>query len=276
MENLKFIHSTKFIDMGWWLAISVLLFITSSVGSIKLTCDFELHDNLYTCFPQKSFQITEKSDRTITEVDGKHLEGKSLADVVKFQSKGNVIKYFPEKLAAFLPKLENIDISSAKLQEVKREDFQPFGSRLKAIKLTHNEITSLEPGLFQHNINMETINLSDNQIKYVGEGALASMKFHIISISFYNNRCYNDGAYHPKVTKSKVVKILMDIERRCSRSAEHIQADEGSEEGSESESGSDSDSESDEDYDIMGGLFGAFNMFSSIKQGIDMMGNVLG
>jgi hypothetical protein len=273
MKNLKFIRPTKFIDMGWWLAISVLLFITSSVNSIKLTCDFEIHDNLYTCFPQKSFQVTEKSDRTITEVDGKHLEGKSLADVVKFQSKGNVIKYFPEKLATFLPKLENIDISSAKLQEVKREDFQPFGSRLKAIKLTHNEITSLEPGLFQHNINLETINLSDNQIKYVGEGALASMKFHLISISFYNNHCYNDGAYYPKVTKFKVVNILMDIERRCSRTAEHIQADEGSEEG---DSGSDSGSDSGEDYDIMGGLFGAFNMFSSIKQSIDMVGNVLG
>lgn len=207
-----------------WKVIFLLLSINSLVNSLKLDCTFKSSNgSIYVCFPKQSFKVVEKSDRKVTEVTGLQQDEKTSVDVVKIQSRGNTIKFLPQNLQIFFPNLESIDISHAKLQKISKNDFIPFGTRLKSVKLPFNKIKFLESGLFQHNPNLELINLSNNQISFVSRGALSNVKEHVTTFSFFNNPCFNGGSYYPKKSMIGIHKLFLEIETVCSGENHDVQ-----------------------------------------------------
>lgn len=189
-----------------------ILFIKCAC-SVTVDCEFKKLASDYEC-NVKSLEITSKEDRTITEVLGSHLDGKSNDDVTLFQSSRNSksIKYFPKNLKEFFPNLNAIIIMHGKLEEINSDDLKPFGDKLKFLSLEMNSIKILPSGLFDSNPNLEEIQLSMNEISLVENEVFDNLE-KLNALDFHWNKC----ALHYGWTnmRAEVLKLIKLIQASC-------------------------------------------------------------
>lgn len=174
-----------------WFQLLILSTIFSFAEFLILDCIFEFNAfKDYTCFATESFEINSEDDRTITEVEGNHAEGKTNGDVKAFGARDITIKYFPKDLQKFFPQVAIIDIENSELQEITREDVAPFGSKLTTLFLAENEIENIEADTFTENTNLVSVSLNRNHIKYVGTGVFSKLS-NLAVLQFEDNICFS-------------------------------------------------------------------------------------
>lgn len=192
------------------LLLFALLSILRAINGMVLVCDFKYQDNFdYTC-DVKYLRITQKNDRTITEVFGDHLRMKGSNDVTHFSSKSNVIKFLPLNLATFFKNLEAIKIENATMREIEGSDLRQFGGTLKEIWLSENYIEALENGLFDFNPNISKLKFEKNKIKHVDDGVLSNLE-NLEELYFLENVCYYRSAEY----KQEIPMVVNEIESKC-------------------------------------------------------------
>lgn len=190
--------------------ITIILTIKQATGNISISCEFEIYETtIYAC-NSKGWQIKSLDNRTVVNVTGNHLKGKTNDDVKYFKSDGNFVKYFPLDLTSFLRNLENVEITNSSLVEVKSSDLQQFGANLKTFWPLHNMIEVLEADLFKFNPNLEKISFFDNRIRHVEDGIFTNIK-NLWRLRFDNNLCISDFA----INKTAITKLVYEVERKC-------------------------------------------------------------
>lgn len=166
--------------------------LSKIVESVALHCDFKENIMYGYCCEAKGLKITSKDDRTITEVTGEHLEGKTNSDVVYFSAFYNVLELFPLGLATFFDNLESVEVDDAQLIEIHSSDLQQFGGKLIRLDFGSNAIESLEADLFQFNPNLMSLNIGANRITHIEEGTFRGLdKLEIFSFNG-GNPCINE------------------------------------------------------------------------------------
>lgn len=144
------------------------------------------HD--YCCEVENQELITSSYDREITSI--KLPWGASIKDddVTCFDSNDKVVKFFPRGLTKYFKGISTVDIKSAQLEEVTKEDLKEFGGILKSLILTKNRIKKIEVDLFIYNPNLEEIGLDHNKIKQIKDGTFDGLK-ELKVVYLHDNPC---------------------------------------------------------------------------------------
>ena len=95
--------------------------------------------------------------------------------------------FIPLGIEKIFDNLQCLTIKDSKLKRVRAYNLKPF-VHLEYLDLSYNDLLVLEPNLFQHNPNLTTVWLNNNQIYYTDPTALIALK-NIKYFNFYNNTC---------------------------------------------------------------------------------------
>lgn len=107
--------------------------------------------NLLIVEPGISIEITE--DVTFDEVSAINI-------------KHTTCFYFPRGFTKYFRGIEAINIDKSKLRAITKDDLQPF-HLLKVLSLNGNLLTSLDAGLFTHNLDLKFVSLANNRIRSI-------------------------------------------------------------------------------------------------------------
>lgn len=94
-----------------------------------------------------------------------------------------------------MPTLKMLLLKEGNLQELKNSDLKQFGDDLIYLNLRGNKISSLDADLFEHNPNLEYVDLSENPLEYIEPGFFKNMRKmkNLAIVRFENAGCMNQA-----------------------------------------------------------------------------------
>lgn len=192
------------------MKLFTLIFVVKFVACVVLECNFPSQSFLYSC-KVKSLEITSRDNRTITEVHGQHLGGKSHNGVQKIRASGRILNYFPLNLTNFFKNLKFIEIYNADMKEITKDDLQQFGDNLREISLQNNKIEVINGDLFDGTPNVEKITLNNNKIGFIESGSFGNLT-KLRELSVANNPCTggNDYAWNSRENVDKLIEKVLE------------------------------------------------------------------
>lgn len=198
--------------MNFWLILLIAFgSFCSSALSFELKCEYNMIYS-YTCNFHGNLQITSKSGREISAVQGQHFTGKSSNDVKFFDVYQKSINLFPRGVTKFFKNIEIVQIYGSNLQEVTKLDLREFNAKLKILWLDSNKIKVIDADLFEFNKNLELITLIDNQIVHIENGAFSGLKkLQVLHVN--ENPCTVDSDFGDN--RPQVLKLIPKVEKQC-------------------------------------------------------------
>jgi Leucine-rich repeat (LRR) protein len=129
--------------------------------------------------------------------------------VKSFRITYTTIRFFPRNIENFFENLVMIDLWKVNLEEISSRDLKPFANLIR-LSLSGNKITILEENLFEHNKNLEVIELADNRISkiYSVFNELQNLK----SLDFSNNPCHSAKVEYDQ---SLTLITVKEINEKC-------------------------------------------------------------
>lgn len=194
------------------LVIFWLVILSTITEAIVVDCEFISGYNEYSCYALGSVLVQSKYDRKVTRARGYHLEEGTDDLVTSFYAHSNRVSFFPKRLKTIFKNINYIRISSAQLEEIKKEDLQEFGKNLLYLSLRENQIEYLESDLFIYNKNLEKISFAGNKIKHVAYDTFGGLNF-LYYLDLSSNSCTgeNDVTYD----RSKLLALIRKTEESC-------------------------------------------------------------
>lgn len=198
--------------------ISCAFLITYCSGSEPgvLECEFKVNTyyGLYGCYVVNDHELIRgENDREILRFRGRSLDGKSAKDVTLFFAEKKKIKFFPRGLTNHFKNIVYVSIGEAELQELTKEDLQPFGDKLKFLLMGGNKIEYLEKDLFSFNPNVEMINFSGNEIRHIDNAAFNGLK-KVHTLFLQGNFCTDDSDLL-WVLPDRIPKLISKVQASC-------------------------------------------------------------
>lgn len=158
----------------------------------------------------ESFKLLSPDDRELKSASGTHENGKSNDDVIVFWSKGIVFNFFPQSITNVFKNVQKVYFKSANLSTISKYDLQQFGSQLTDFWCGRNTFEAIDSDFFDFTPNIEWTDLDNNQIKYVGKGALSNLK-KLKRLYFAGNPCHSGEA----LNRADVLNLVESIENNC-------------------------------------------------------------
>jgi Leucine rich repeat len=191
----------------------VVLISFSFAHAMDIMCNFKMSSiivvgNIYIC--DDPWVVDFGDGKTLTSVDGVHLEGKNNDDIEGFQcgSIFNTLAFTPN-LFDFFPNLRFINWQSITLNTISSSDIHLF-SALEVIAIRYTQIVSIDGDLFQQNPKLRYISLAANQIQHVGENLLANLPLLEI-VNFEGNICLSTIA----MTQDSIQELNRELPIQC-------------------------------------------------------------
>lgn len=181
------------------------------IEGVTLACEFVEYNRGYACIV-KYMEITSKDDRTVTEVIGDHLIGRSNKNVTIFKSNQQILNYFPLILARKFKNLREILIYGSSMMEINAKDLRQFRLNLKVFVIQVGNIEVLQAGLFATMTNLEEVSFAYNEILQVADGVFTNLK-HLKKLWFAYNRCHEGNSIDGNSTG--VMQLSAEIEKKC-------------------------------------------------------------
>lgn len=124
------------------------------------------------------------------------------------RAEGKTLKYFPQGMEKIFNNLKVIDFYRVEMVEVHQSDLKPFPD-LVVLYLGHNEIKTLESGLFDHNPKLQVIAFPFNGVKEIAYNIFDNLN-HLSKIWLKGNECIDTdyNSRHEMSTAKEVVKEL--------------------------------------------------------------------
>lgn len=179
-----------------------------------IECDFVIYSQgqnqmHYTCVVENVTRDDNFDQMTIEGFKGEHFENFTDSDVTEVQWKGSQSKKFPENLIKLFPNLKSIEFTDSNLEEINREDLEPFGEKLENLNLCRNKIQVLKSDLFHSTLNLKRILLAFNDITKVEEGAFQGLNnLNILSMS--GNECSGITTFSGGDIQGMIEKMYKD------------------------------------------------------------------
>lgn len=151
---------------------------------------------IYTC---KVIEITLGTSENIEEIRGAHLESKGHADVLAYTTGSTTVgsSLTPKNLFRFFPNLMALAWNNYNLTKLTADDLKPW-PLLAVLNLAFNSLTTLDGNLFENNLELRSVDLSNNQISSVGTDLLAGLN-HLETFLIGNNPCISFSATNPRM-----------------------------------------------------------------------------
>jgi hypothetical protein len=188
----------------------LLLLLLQSSHQFTLFCNFSTHSNyidvFYTCTGTNVLTFYE--DRTVTEIVGDHIEGRTNNDVTQFFVKFQNCHYMPLGLDKFFPNLESVYIMKSNLQHLLLGDLDGL-NKLRALDVSHNPVEELSADFFKGHDKIESLSFFDSHIKKVERGAFDMLK-NLEFIDFDYNQCYSE-----KIRGYEMQSSVPDLYDKC-------------------------------------------------------------
>lgn len=123
----------------------------------------------YACIVQNL--TTSLNDRTITEVRGTHLDGKTNDDVFKVLINHQFTPYLPHNLGAHFKNLEILYVMKSNLSHLTHGDLDGL-TKLRIFDVSYNPVKRLHRDYFKGHESIEIISFYDCQLNFIEKGAL--------------------------------------------------------------------------------------------------------
>lgn len=175
------------------ILISLLVLLGCGQASI-FRCVFEMSTigaigEVYIC--TASWEPQGQDTRILEKVEGKHLTGKSNANVEHLSVETRP-DFIPKDIDKFFPNLKSLRWYKTNLSEISREDLRPF-PQLIVLYLPVNQLLVIDGNLFSLTPNLRWISFIQNQIRHVGPDLLTNL--NELERAFFNeNPCIDDYA----------------------------------------------------------------------------------
>lgn len=186
-----------------------------TVRALTIDCDYtdkiqNVQQTLYQCTVTNAFTIT-KPDTIIESANGTHTNGRndSMVEFI-FINKISIINYFPSGLIEVFPDLLKIEITAVELMEIHQKDLKPF-VKLEFLILDINELKSLEKDLFLFNTKLKQFSAKSNQISYIDPYIFDHLN-QLSSLDLTGNVCSLSNS----VNSTETSKIIENLKRKCS------------------------------------------------------------
>lgn len=141
---------------------------------------------------------------------GEHRRGQTLNDVIVFWSVRQTTNFFPQNIKRFFENVQKVLLYTSNISALSKYDLQWLGSQLTHFWFHGNRVEAIESDLFEFTPNVEVIEFSNSQVKYVGGGAFSNLK-RLRQLSFTDNLCHSDNA----TSRSEVIDLALAIESNC-------------------------------------------------------------
>ena len=181
-----------------------------STQSASFECLFEnngedVAGTTYRCKVQNSVNITTFNAAQVDSITGTHLAGFNNDNVEDFDAddKGQ-INYFPRGINKFFKNLKSITIANSGLKEIHQSDLKDF-PKLVGLWLNGNNLEIIEENLFEFNPNLKAIILGSNQISHIDPKVFNKLiKFD--SLYLTTNPCINMEATNDPTSVQNIIK----------------------------------------------------------------------
>lgn len=188
-----------------------LFYFCKQIKGIEVECKYPQSSGFgYCCMVQNFELITSKDDREITAITGQHMSGKNNDDVKYFRATERKVQFFPRAVTKYFKNIETVQIESAGLREITKNDLKQFGEKLTLLWLSYNKLKVIESDLFEFNKNLGAVSFDYNEILHVGSGAFNTLN-DLRDLGFRDNKCFNFHAYN----RFQVFDLKKDLERNC-------------------------------------------------------------
>lgn len=191
-------------------AILVSLLTIKFSSGLVLECNFAIHEHgwgkFYTCHALDL--VVTKEDRTITEIKGQHMDGKSNDDIEEFYVHHGDCTMLPLNLGAFFKNLDIFYVKASQVKKLTSEDLKGL-NKLKVFDVSHNLIERLEKGIFDGHSSIEKISFVDNELNFIDKDAFDSL-VNLKGVHFQRNRCIDFHRYH-----KDILSKLKDAIEKC-------------------------------------------------------------
>lgn len=117
--------------------------------------------------------------------------------------------FLPSKIETIFKKLEAIQIYRTGLKRITKNDLKPF-TKLRAFRICHSNIETLEKDLFIYNNQLEVIWLDNNKITHIDGNLLNSLP-NLRDIDLRVNYCIDINA----VTRGDVARVAIYFRSQC-------------------------------------------------------------
>jgi hypothetical protein len=201
------------------LFIVALLAIVSLSNSLTFDCGYHdrnwvISGNLYTCLGKV---VSDGNAGNVTAITGKHLPGKSIANVGAFEIASQPITAMPRNIAHFFENIRAIEIKQTQINRLTKEDLKPF-PKLEVFACWFSRIETIDSNVFEANSMLQHLNLNENLLTNIGPNILTPLqKLH--QLSFGGNLCTNEGS----TTAAGVVAVAKKLRFQCPPSPEMIE-----------------------------------------------------
>ncbi|XP_070504909.1 uncharacterized protein [Chironomus tepperi] len=190
-------------------------------SSARINCDYGGNGNyagilgyIYQCEVDHDPEILTKESSTITEITGFHTYSRTDQSVLGIRAAHKTIKYFPQGMEKIFANLNLIDFYGVGLLEVHQDDLKAFPD-LVVLYLGHNEIESLESGLFDYNPKLQVIAFPYNGIKEIHPDIFDNLNV-LIRFWFKGNNCI-DNEYN---SRYDITNALTRVYNNCAPKVE--------------------------------------------------------
>lgn len=174
--------------------ISASTWITSG---LVLDCHFMIVRNAwgeyYACNAQNL--QTSKNDRTVTDVKGIHIEGKTNDDVKEFYVRKGNCPFLPHNLGEFFKNLEVFYVEKSGVKLLTRQDLSGL-NKLKVFDVSNNPIERLEKKFFLGHSSIENISFYNCELLYIDANVLDPLT-NLQRAHFEDNYCISAYLYYP-------------------------------------------------------------------------------
>lgn len=148
---------------------------STATASVRVDCFFVIERGLYSCL---LFGIIIPNDHTPYTVGGQHLPGRTDQDVQRIQITHSSIPMILTQLFRRFLRVLDLEIMSSGLTMIQGNGLV-LASSLRSITISGNPLRSLGPFVFFGPFDLESLDLSSNQINEIDENAIGG--------SFINN-----------------------------------------------------------------------------------------
>lgn len=159
-----------------FLLIIFFVGIISKSSSLTLYCDFKEHQSYwglkYACVAQNL--TTTETDRTITAINGTHIDGKANDDVMKVLISHQQCPYLPINLAEHFKNLEILYVMHSHVSVLTNKDLGGL-TKLKIFDVSYNPIRELHKNYFIGHETIEIVSFYDCNLRYIETGALETL-----------------------------------------------------------------------------------------------------
>lgn len=124
--------------------------------------------------------------------------------------------YVPSGIAENFKNVKVLVIAYTGLKAITQADLRPL-KKLQNLYIDNNRLTSLDSDLFEHNPNIEYMNLASNQILTIGSSTFEPLK-SLQALDFADNICYSKNAKGLE----NVELLKLDLKANCVPTNENL------------------------------------------------------